>query len=242
MTRTLMLSLALLMYIPCEDQRPPATPPQATEPCGEVGPTAPYTPTPAYSGPRPALPSPAGYAPRAAKVGDAFTTWGLAHHLHSRVHAGELIGKRITVVGYVVKTNYDAAPKCAVHRTGVADGPGCRSPVPTFSIGDDKGSQEGAIEVMGWASNFAQVYTMIEGIRRAPPQTTVSLVDEFWGNPLPNPLPSVGAKVKVTGTYGITFTKTSGGAASNPKVGIVTAETVETLEPAQEKATLPGMR
>ncbi len=202
----------------------------------------PYTPKPAYTGPRPLLPSPDRYVPRQIKVGDAYTAWGAVHHLHSRVHRDEVNGKRISVVGYIVKTNYDAAPRCAVHRTGKGDPAGCRAPIPSFSIADEKGNTERAIDVMGWASNFAQVFTMIEAIDRAPPGKTATLVDEFWGAPLPNPLPSVGAKVRVTGTYAVTFTKATGGAAANATAGILTAEAIETLEPAPAKAILPGMK
>ena len=59
---------------------------------------------------------------------------------------------------------------------------------------------------------------------------------------LPNPVPNIGAKVKVTGTYGVTFTKATGGAAANPKYGIMTAERIEFLEAPSAKAYLPGMK
>jgi hypothetical protein len=59
---------------------------------------------------------------------------------------------------------------------------------------------------------------------------------------LPNPIPNIGAQVKVTGSYGVTFTKSTSGAAANPKYGIITAETIEFLEPPPEKATLPGVK
>lgn len=45
----------------------------------------------------------------------------------------------------------------------------------------------------------------------------VRQADEFWGHDLPNPRPNVGAKVRVTGTHGVTFTKSSSGQAANPK-------------------------
>lgn len=86
------------------------------------------------------------------------------------------------------------------------------------------------------------MFTLIEAIGRTPPGQVARRVDEFCGNTLPNPLPAVGAKVKVTGTYDITFTKAAGGAAVNPKVGILSAETVEYLEPAPAAAVLPGMK
>ena len=50
------------------------------------------------------------------------------------------------------------------------------------------------------------------------------------------------AKVKVTGTYGVTFTKATGGTAANPKYGIMTAEKIEYVEPPPEKVYLPGMK
>ena len=59
---------------------------------------------------------------------------------------------------------------------------------------------------------------------------------------LPNPLPNLNAKVKVTGTYGFTSTKATGGAASNPKYGIMTVEKIEYLEPPADKVYLPGMK
>ena len=59
---------------------------------------------------------------------------------------------------------------------------------------------------------------------------------------LPNPIPSVGAKVRVTGSYAVTFTKATGGAAANPRFGILTAYGVETIEPAPNAATLGKRR
>lgn len=114
------------------------------------------------------------------------------------------------MVGTIVRTNLDAAPKCAVHRIGKGEPPDCRSPLPAFAIGDEKGETRDAIEVMGWAANFAQLYSLIEAIDRAPADERVKRLDEFWGTELPNPVPAVGAKVRVTGRYGVTFTKSSG--------------------------------
>ena len=47
-------------------------------------------------------------------IGNDFTVYGLSHHLRSRVHYLDFNGKRVTVIGYVVRTNYDAAPACAL--------------------------------------------------------------------------------------------------------------------------------
>src|SRR4051812_2491278 len=137
------------------------------------------------------------------KQGDAFTIWGVTHDLRSRVHAEDVENKKISLVGYIVKTNYKDAPACAIHKTGKGDPADCKSPIPTFSIADDKAEKVDMIDVMGWSSNFAQMFSLIEGIDKAAKgkEGEVKLTDEFWGGDLPNPLPNVGAKVKVTGTY-----------------------------------------
>ena len=149
------------------------------------------------------------------------------------------------MVGYIVKTNFDAAPKCAIHKTGKGDPSDCKSPVPTFGIADDKGEAKDMIAVMGWANNFAQMFSLIEGIDKAAKgkENEVKLKDEMWGQDVPNPIPGVGAKVKVTGTYGVTFTKATGGITRpNPRYGIITFEKVEYLEPPPDKVYLPGMK
>ena len=205
---------------------------------------APYQAKPAVSGKKPNLPAVPTLPQKVKKQGDAFTVWGITHELRSRVHREDVDGKKVTVVGYIVKTNYAEVPKCAVHKTGKADPADCKAPIPTFSIADEKGEAKDMIDVMGWASNPAQVFTLIEAIDKAAKgkEGEVKLTDEFWGTDLPNPVPNVGAKVKVTGTYGVTFTKATSGAAANPKYGIITAEKVEYLEPPPEKAYLPGMK
>src|SRR5262249_54242912 len=159
---------------------------------------------------------------KAKKNGDAYTVWGVTHDLRSRVHREDVDGKKISIMGYIVKTNFKDAPACAVHKTGKGDPADCKAPPPSFSIADDKGEAKEMIEVMGFASNFAQLFSMIEEIDKAPKgkEGEVKKQDEFWGQDLPNPVPNVGAKVKVSGTYGITFTKATGGAAANPKFGI----------------------
>jgi hypothetical protein len=204
----------------------------------------PYTPKAAVSGTKPSLPAVPTLPTKNKKQGDAYTVWGVTHDLRSRVHGDEVNNKKLSIVGYIVKTNYDKAPPCAIHKTGKADPVDCHSAVPTFSIADEKGETKDMIDVMGWASNFAQMFTLIEGIDKAAKgkEGEVKLADEFWGAELPNPLPNVGAKVKVTGTYSMTFTKATGGAAVNPKYGIMTVEKIEYLEPAPEKAYLPGMK
>ena len=244
MKRRIVLALSVLFLGACATAGPPVqVAPLPASACAEVQPVASYQPKPAYAGPQPALPSAASYVSLPLKLGDAYTVRGAGRRLRSRVFSGEVTGKQISVVGYIVKTNYDEAPACAVHRVGLGDPQDCHSPLPSFSIADEKGDVAGAMLVMGWASNFAQIFTLIENIDRAPKGKAgdVRHVDEFWGNPLPNPLPNVGAKVKVTGTYGVTFTRATSGTAADPRHGIMTVERVEYLDPPQ-KVYLPGMK
>jgi hypothetical protein len=203
-----------------------------------------YVPKPANSGKKPNLPAVPTLPTKAKKNGDAYTIWGVTHELHSRVHVDDVKDKKISLVGYIVKVNYDTAPKCAIHKTGKGDAADCKAEIPTFYIADEKGEATAMIPVMGWASNFSQIFTLIEAIDKAPKgkESEAKLKDEFWAVDLPNPLPNLNAKVKVTGQYGITSTKATGGAASNPKYGIMTVEKIEYLEPPADKAYLPGMK
>jgi hypothetical protein len=205
----------------------------------------PYKAKPAVSGKKASMPAVPTLPQKQKKGADgSYTIWGVTHDLRSRVHAEEVNGKQLSITGYIVKTNFDDAPKCSIHKTGKGDPPDCKAPIPTFWIADEKGDTKDMIAVMGWASNFAQMFTLIEAIDRQPKgkETEAKLTDEFWGADLPNPLPNIGAKVKVTGNYAITFTKASSGSAANPRYGIMTVEKVEYLEPPTEKAYLPGMR
>lgn len=203
-----------------------------------------YVAKPAVSGKKPALPAVPTLPTKAKKQGDAYTIYGVIHDLRSRVHHDDVDGKKLSIVGYIVRVNYADAPKCAIHKTGKGDPADCKSPVPTFAIADDKGETKDVIDVMGWSSNFAQIYGMIEGIDKAAKgkEKDVALKDEFWGQDLPNPLPNIGAKVKVTGTYATTFTRATGGAAADPKHGIMTVDKIEYLEPPADKVYLPGMK
>lgn len=205
----------------------------------------PYKAKPAVSGKKASMPAVPTLPQKQKKTPDgAYTIWGVTHDLRSKVHFEDVNGKQLSIVGYIVKTNYADIPPCSVHKTGKQDPADCKPPIPTFSIADEKGETKDVIDVMGWASNPAQMFTLIEAIDKQPKgkEGEAKLADEFWGAELPNPLPNVGAKVKVTGTYGVTFTKASSGAASNPKYGIMTAEKIEYLEPPPEKAYLPGMK
>lgn len=217
-----------------------------------------YEPKGAPSGRAAAVPSPPTLPQKKKKEGDAYTVWGVSHDLRSKVHREEVNDKKISIVGYIVKTNMVACkddkkaveegcvPECAVHKTGKEDGVDCKAPVPAFFIADEKDYKgEEMIQVMGWASNFAKIYDAITDYDKATnleKQAEVKIEDAVWGTTLPNPLPAVGARVKVTGTYGVTFTKATSGTAANPKYGIMAVDSTEVLEPAPELSNLPGMK
>ncbi len=224
--------------------------------CG--GEEAKYEPKPPPSGRAAAVPAPPTLPNKPKKEGDAYTIFGASHDLRSKVHRDEVNGKKISLVGYIVKSNLaeckddskaieeNCTPKCAVHKGGKEDPADCKAPVPTFFIADAKEAQgDEMIAVMGWASNYAKIYDAIEEYDKAASlekQKEIKVDDPVWGGTIPNPLPAVGAKVKVTGNYGVTFTKATAGTAANPKYGIMTVETIEYLEPPTELVKLPGMK
>jgi hypothetical protein len=198
-----------------------------------------YEPRPAASGPKASLPPAANLPKRPLKNGDTWTVWGASYSLRSRVHRKEVAGKRISIQGYITKSNITEAPECAVHKGGKADPPDCKAPVPAFWIGDSKDAPESeSIKVMGWASNFAQIFDAIDEFDKG--KENAEHLDSFWGVKVPNPLPAKGAKVTVTGNYGTTFSKASSGAEADPFMGVVDFQEMTVQEPAPELATLPG--
>lgn len=189
------------------------------------------------------LPPPSALTVPPLKVGDDFTVWGASYALRSRPHRAEVASADdehpVTITGYVVRTNLPDAPKCAVHRPGRADPEGCVSPVPTFWLGDTKdAAPEDCIRVLGWASNFAQVYEAIRAFDRRNPS---QYIDGFLGVAVPNPLPAAGAKVTVRGTYAATFGVSTVAVEPDPTMGILTYRSYTVLEPAPELGTLPGV-
>jgi len=200
-----------------------------------------YTPRPAASGIKASLPPAANLPKRPLKNGDTWTIWGASYSLRSRVHRKEVAGKRISIQGYITKSNITDAPECAVHKGGKADPEDCKAPVPTFWIGDSKDAPESeSIRVMGWASNFAQIFDAIDEFDKG--KENAEHLDTFWGVKVPNPLPAVGAKVTVTGNYATTFSKASSGAEADPFMGVIDFQEMTIQEPAAELATLPGKK
>lgn len=216
----------------------------------------PYAVKPAYSGKKPNLPSVPSLPNKAKKEGDAYTVWGAIHDLHNEVHAKDFDGKEVSIVGTIVKTNYSVAckddlkqakdedecvPKCAIHKQGKADPENCIAPIPAFWIAESAGEKDyatKAIPAKGWASNFAAVFSMVEEIDQKGDKAEI--LDVYTQTKIPNPLPNVGAKVKITGSYGVTAATSSRGSESNPRTGIMKVTKVEYLEPPKQHAFLPG--
>lgn len=206
--------------------------------CGREEPK--YEPKPAVSGLKAELPPVPNVPQKPIKDGDAYTVWGASYYLRNRVHTKKVEDQKLTLVGYIVKTNLGEAPECAVHKGGKADPEGCKAEVPTFWIADSKDADlKESIKVMGWASNYANIF---DAIKEFDTKEDAEHMDSTWGVAVPKPLPAVGAKVKVEGTYGTNFTMSSGGAEADPIMGIMTYGKIEYLEPAPELATLPGVK
>jgi hypothetical protein len=208
----------------------------------------PYKPAPAWSGRSPNLPSPPQINQAPIKVGDAYTVAGASHHLRSRMHSSEVTKASIPIVGYIVEETYSNAPSCAIHKVGKKDPDDCPpagSPpieIPSFYIADTKGAGKDAprIRVLGWAKNVATVYEAMEKynkLKEIKDPAKDYFKDDIWSVDVPYPIPAVGEKVKVTGKYGFSFSKSSTGLVSDPVNGVMTYEKVEVLEPSPEKAS-----
>ena len=209
----------------------------------------PYKAAPAWSGRKASLPPVPQLPTTPIRSGDSYTVYGAIHQLNSRIHHQDVTQKDISIVGYIVDSNIPSAPACAVHPTGKKDPDGCVTDIPTFWIADNKGDKGGVkIRVMGWASNFANVYDALQKYKDAkvPPKHADKpdqagkpgylVTDELWAVDIPYPLPAVGAKVRVTGRYGVIFGKSSAGLVSDPASGVLTYTQIETMEPGSEPA------
>jgi hypothetical protein len=229
-----------------------------------------YEKKPAPTGKAAAMPPPPTLPQKPKKDGDAYTVFGIVHDFHSKVHAVEVKGKKVSVIGYIVKTNLvpckdDAnaviegcVPKCAVPEDMKKGTPAdCKAPAPTFWIADSLEEKRDMIPVMGWASNFAGIKGAMEFYDKDEKreceenkdckaegtqcQNKICVFADQNGKVLPDPIPAVGAKVKITTEYSTTF-KGFGSPASDPKYGILGPKTglvIEVLQQAPELASLP---
>lgn len=203
-----------------------------------------YKPRAAPSGaPKANMPDVPNVSKKPIKAGEAYTVWGVSYYLRNRVHTKEVAGQKLKVTGWITKTNLPDAPECAVHEGGKGDPEGCNPPIPTFWLGDEKNATEKeTIKVLGWASNYAQLYDAMEKYdKQGGKDDKEPHLDTYWGVEMPLPLPNTGAKVTVEGTYSTTFTKSTKGTEADPIMGILSYLKIEYLEPPPEKATLPGV-
>ena len=192
-----------------------------------------YKATPAYSGRKPNIPPVPALPTTPIKVGDTYTVYGAGHQLRSQIHSAEVAGKEITITGYIVRSNIGEAPACAAHAGGKADPPDCKDiPIPTFWIADNKGDTKGqTIQVLGWAHNFSTVFDAMAKYKNVKDTPKEMFKDDEWQVDVPYPLPAAGAKVKVTGKYAYTFTKSATGMVSDPVNGVLSYTHMETIEP-----------
>lgn len=212
----------------------------ATSGCG--GDDNPYKPAPAWSGKKANLPAPPAMPTTPIKQGDgSYTIYGAIHQLRSLLHSKDVTAQPIAITGYIVDSNIGRAPKCAIHKTGKADPPDCNAELPSFWISDNKGDMKGPkIRVIGFANNNASICDAMKAYNKLKPgeQPKEPVTDQILNVALPNPLPAIGAKVKVTGSYNIAKTVVSD-MVSEPAGGVIAMQKLDTLEPAPAPATFP---
>jgi hypothetical protein len=201
--------------------------------CG--GNEEPYQAAPAWTGQKASLPAPPTVSVT-IKNGEFYTVAGVQHHLRSSIHSEEVNKKELTIEGYIVESNIEPAPACALHPTGKKDPEGCKTEIPSFWIADAKGAKSPKIRVLGFARNFAVVYDAMKkykGLKEAPKE---AIKDDVYNVDLPFPLPAVDAKVRITGIYG--YTSNGGtGLVSDPSNGIMTFKKMTVVDPAPKPAS-----
>ena len=204
--------------------------------CG--GDDNPYKPQPAWSGKKANLPAPPTMPATPIKSGDSYTVYGAIHQLRSLLHGKEVTANPITITGYIVDSNVGRAPECAIHKVGKADPDKCAPEVPSFWIADEKGNTKGTkIRIVGWARNYAVICDAMKAYNKLKPgeEPKKPVNDDILNVALPNPLPSIGAKVKITGAYNVTKTVVSD-MVSEPLGGVMAMQKIETVEPAPAPA------
>ena len=196
-----------------------------------------YVPKPAYTGPQPSLPPVPTLPKRELRRSDAYTVWGASSSRRHPVRRVEVDKQRILVRGVIKRTNLSDAPRCAVHPPGKADPPDCTAPLPTFWLCDDANDAlDDCIQVVGWASNFAQIYG---ALRQYAKPRSEPYIDSYWGVVIPDPLPAAGAEVTVEARYGASWDGASTGIVSDPTMGVLGYRSIEVHTPAPRPARLP---
>lgn len=161
----------------------------------------------------------------------------------------------------------DCTPRCAVHEKGKGDDKSadpkdqakapakdakekpkdeepCNPPVPAFWIAETNTVTDTTelIKVVDWATNFAGIYSaIVEYDKESDPEKRPAIkVEDSYGKTIPNPIPAVGAKVKITGKYGKSYDMSTSTIA-DPRFGIMAARSIEVIEQAPELGSLPYM-
>jgi hypothetical protein len=204
--------------------------------CG--GDDNPYKPQQAWSGKHASLPAPPTLPNNPIKSGDSYTVYGAIHQLRSLLHGKDVTANPVTITGYVVDSNVGRAPECAIHKTGKADPEHCDTEVPSFWIADNKGDTKGQkIRVVGWARNYAVICDAMKQQKTLKPneQPKEPVSDDILNQALPIPLPSIGAQVKITGSYNVAKTVVSD-MVSEPQGGVMAMTKMDTVQPAPEVA------
>jgi hypothetical protein len=204
--------------------------------CG--GDDNPYKPQPAWSGKKANLPAPPSLPSTPIKTGDGYTVYGAIHQLRSLIHGKDVTAQPITITGYIVDSNIGRAPECSIHKTGKADPANCAMEVPSFWIADDKGNTKGPkIRIVGWARNYAVICDAMKVYNKLKPgeQPKEPVNDDILNVVVPNPLPAVGAKVKITGAYNVAKTVVSD-MVSEPIGGVMALQKMDVVEAAPSPA------
>lgn len=209
---------------PCLQQPPP-------QHCGSHQKRVAYTPIPSPTTDA-RIPEPPPLSPVPERQGDAFTVRGIKRLLRDP-EEGSRLAEQVTVVGYVVSTNFAKAPKCSLHPAGRPDPAGCVSPLPEFEIADTLDGKL-RLRVMGFASNFPRLVTAQQ---REKQKQQGPLIDDFWAVPVPSPLPAPGARVRVRGVVGQSFARSASGLVIDSR-GILTYDALTYLEPPPTPAVL----
>jgi hypothetical protein len=211
--------------------------------CGCGGEDNPYKAQPAWSGRHASLPAPPSMPNTPIKTGDSYTVYGAIHQLRSLIHGKDVTANPISITGYIVDSNVPRAPDCAIHKTGKADPPDCQMEIPSFWISDNKGDTKGPkIRVVGWARNYAVIYDAMKSYAHVKPGEQPKekgvgewVQDDILNVKVPFPIPSVGAKVKISGAYNFAKTVVSD-MVSEPAGGVIAFKDMDTVEPAPQPA------
>jgi hypothetical protein len=179
------------------------------------------------SGVIPPLPAVPTVPERPLRVGSAYTVWGASVAFRGRRELSDPKGTVVSITGVIGRSNVTEAPSCALHAPSIADPRNCSALLPAFWLCDSSDADmSDCIKVMGWASNYAQIWGAVVESRLG----NLPYRDRFWRQEIPVPIPQAGAKVTVTGRYGPTFTLASSGVQVDLVMGLLTYRSLSWVE------------